>query len=166
MAEGPSRPGTVVMDAARPSDPDHATPGSGAVPDVKDAPEVKPAGLLDRIRATTAGRMTLKVVVAILGVATIVLGIVMIPLPGPGWLVVFAGLAILSVEYVWAKHLLRYGREKIKGWTHWVGRQSWLARITIGAVGLVFVAGALWFAVRNGFGTDLVQSAWRFLTSN
>ncbi|MGH3734153.1 MAG: TIGR02611 family protein [Micromonosporaceae bacterium] len=127
---------------------------------------MKPLGLLDRIRATTAGRLTLKVVVALVGVAIILLGIAMIPLPGPGWLVVFAGLAILSIEYVWAKHLLRYARERIRNWTGWIGRQSWLVRIAIGAVGLVFVTAALWFAVRNSFGIDLVQSAWHFLTSN
>lgn len=145
--------GTAVLDVVPPVDGDGAT-------------EVKPLGLLDRIRTTAAGRLTLKVVIAILGVATIALGLVMIPLPGPGWLVVFAGLAILSIEYVWAKHLLHYGREKIKVWTHWVGQQSWLVRIAIGTAGLLFVAAALWFAVRNSFGIDLVQSAWKFLTSN
>lgn len=150
-----TRPGTAVLEVEPPDAPTEA----GEVRAVK-------LGVLDRIRTTTAGRLTLKVVVAILGVATIALGIVMIPLPGPGWLVVFAGLAILSIEYVWAKHLLHYGREKVKVWTHWIGRQSWPVRIAIGAAGLVFIAAALWFAVRNGFGIDLVQSAWRFLTSN
>ena len=118
-----------------------------------------------RIRSTTAGRITLKVVVAVIGVSVVLLGIVMIPLPGPGWLVVFAGLAILSVEYVWAKHVLRYGRDKVWGWTHWIGRQSWWTRSAIGLVGLVFVAAALWLAIRNGFGIDLAQGLWRFLTS-
>lgn len=33
-------------------------------------------------------------------------GIAMIALPGPGWLTVFAGLAILAAEFVWARRLL------------------------------------------------------------
>jgi len=37
--------------------------------------------------------------VAIAGVVVIVVGIVLIPLPGPGWLIVFSGLAILATEF-------------------------------------------------------------------
>ena len=33
-------------------------------------------------------------------------GSILVPLPGPGWLIVFAGLAILATEYVWAQRLL------------------------------------------------------------
>ncbi|MQA26281.1 MAG: TIGR02611 family protein [Micromonosporaceae bacterium] len=123
------------------------------------------SGLRRRIRSTAAGRITLKVVVAVLGVSTVLLGIAMIPLPGPGWLVVFFGLAILSIEYVWAKHVLRFGRERLKTWTHWVGEQSWWTRLAIGALGLIFVGAMLWLAVRNSFGIDLAQSFWHFLTS-
>lgn len=143
----------------------HRTVAVAARPSKAERQVSPRVGWLDQIRATAAGRITLKVVVAILGVATILLGLVMIPLPGPGWLVVFAGLAILSIEYVWAKHLLHYARERIRGWTHWVGRQSWLVRITIGVAGLVLFSAALWLAVRNGFGIDLADRAWWFLTS-
>ncbi|MGH3712181.1 MAG: TIGR02611 family protein [Micromonosporaceae bacterium] len=124
------------------------------------------SGWLDRTRATAAGRLTLKVVVAIVGVAFVAIGIVMIPLPGPGWAVVLLGLLILSIEYVWAKHLLHYARQKLTMWTHWMGRQSWPVRIVIGAVGLLFVGAVSWWAIRNSFGIDLVQSAWHFVTSN
>ncbi|MGH3655881.1 MAG: TIGR02611 family protein [Micromonosporaceae bacterium] len=148
-------PATAVVD--RPAAPSESRDPGTVIPRI---------GLLDRIRATSAGRITLKVVVAVFGVATVLLGLVMIPLPGPGWLVVFAGLAILSVEYVWAKHLLHFSREKIRGWTHWIGRQSWLVRGVIGTVGLLVVAVLVWVAVRNGFGIDLVEQAWRFMTSH
>jgi len=40
-------------------------------------------------------------------------GIVLIPLPGPGWLIVFGGLAILATEYVWARRLLNYSRRRV-----------------------------------------------------
>ena len=43
-----------------------------------------------------------RVAVAILGFAIIVTGLALIPLPGPGWLIVFAGLAVLSTEFAWA----------------------------------------------------------------
>src|SRR5690606_7877861 len=44
------------------------------------------------IRATRTGAMTLKVVVGVIGTVMVVGGLIMVPFPGPGWLVVFAGL--------------------------------------------------------------------------
>jgi uncharacterized protein (TIGR02611 family) len=136
-------------------------------PEGQDAPAVNSRlSLLDRIRATTAGRITLKVVVAIVGVAIVLLGIMMIPLPGPGWLVVFAGLAILSIEYVWAKHLLGFARQRVRAWTQWVRLQPFMIRMAIGGVGLVVLAGLAWLALRSDVGGQVVADAWRFLTSN
>jgi uncharacterized protein (TIGR02611 family) len=84
-----------------------------------------------------------RVAVAILGFAIIVTGLALIPLPGPGWLIVFAGLAVLSTEFAWAERLLHYARSKVAGWTDWVIKQSLPVRATIGLVGLAFVAGAV-----------------------
>ncbi|MEO8256737.1 MAG: PGPGW domain-containing protein [Acidobacteriota bacterium] len=40
------------------------------------------------------------------GFALLPIGVVMLPLPGPGWLVIFMALAILAGEYVWAQTLM------------------------------------------------------------
>ncbi len=32
-------------------------------------------------------------------------GVRLVPLPGPGWLIVFLGLAILGTEFAWARRL-------------------------------------------------------------
>jgi len=40
------------------------------------------------------------------GFLLLVAGIVMIALPGPGWLTIVAGLAILAGEFLWARRLL------------------------------------------------------------
>lgn len=44
-----------------------------------------------------------KLVIAIVGFPILLLGIVLIPLPGPGLLVSLLGLIILSTEFDWAK---------------------------------------------------------------
>ena len=88
--------------------------------------------------------LTYRIVVGLLGGAIVVLGIILIPLPGPGWLIVFAGLALLATEFVWAERLLRYGRRRLHEWTQWVTRQSLLVRGLIGLGGLLCVAGAIW----------------------
>ena len=88
--------------------------------------------------------LTYRIVVGLLGGAIVVLGIILIPLPGPGWLIVFAGLALLATEFVWAERLLRYGRRRLHLWTQWVTQQSLLVRGLIGLGGLLCVAGAIW----------------------
>jgi uncharacterized protein (TIGR02611 family) len=40
------------------------------------------------------------------GFALLPIGVVMLPLPGPGWVVIFLALAILAGEFVWAQNLM------------------------------------------------------------
>ena len=40
------------------------------------------------------------------GFTLLAIGVVMIFTPGPGWVVIASGLAILAAEYVWARRLL------------------------------------------------------------
>jgi drug/metabolite transporter (DMT)-like permease len=40
------------------------------------------------------------------GFTLLAIGIVMLVTPGPGWLTIIAGLALLAAEYVWARRLL------------------------------------------------------------
>ena len=42
----------------------------------------------------------------IAGFALLPIGVLMLPLPGPGWLVIFLALAILAGEFVWARNLM------------------------------------------------------------
>lgn len=42
----------------------------------------------------------------VFGFTLLLVGVAMIALPGPGWLTIVAGLAILAGEYVWARKLL------------------------------------------------------------
>ncbi len=53
-----------------------------------------------------------RVAVTIAGFAVLLAGIAMLVLPGPGWVAIFAGLAILATEYVWAQRLLKFAKAK------------------------------------------------------
>jgi uncharacterized protein (TIGR02611 family) len=93
-------------------------------------------------------------------------GIIMIPYPGPGWAVVFIGLAILATEFHWARRVLRYARGKYDAWTHWLGRQHLAVRLLVLAVTGLVVLGTLY--VLNVF--HLVASvvgldSWTWLRS-
>ncbi|GAA1473731.1 TIGR02611 family protein [Corynebacterium felinum] len=44
-----------------------------------------------------------------IGWLVVVFGLITIPFPGPGWLTVFIGVGILSLELHWASRLLAWG---------------------------------------------------------
>lgn len=52
-----------------------------------------------------------KIVVAVIGATVVSLGIVMIVLPGPAFLFIPAGLAILAIEFAWARRRLQQFQE-------------------------------------------------------
>ncbi|MFI7588834.1 TIGR02611 family protein [Spongisporangium articulatum] len=70
--------------------------------------------------------------VGVLGGAIVIGGLILIPFPGPGWVIVFIGLAVLATEFTWAQRLERFARAQVKKWTDWVSDQSWPVRILIG----------------------------------
>ena len=54
-----------------------------------------------------------RIVIAVVGATVVLAGVVMLVTPGPGLVVIPAGLAILSIEFAWARHWLRRVRERI-----------------------------------------------------
>jgi uncharacterized protein (TIGR02611 family) len=114
---------------------------------------------LEIIRANPTGRIALKIFVAIAGALVVSLGVALIPLPGPGWLIVIGGLGIWAVEFHWARRLLTFTRRNVQGWARWVGRRSWPVRLLLGAVGLVFVCVVVWLSLKYSLGIDLVGRA-------
>jgi uncharacterized protein (TIGR02611 family) len=120
---------------------------------------VSSVSVLDRIRSTRAGRWSLKMAIALIGGALVVLGLIMVPAPGPGWLVVIAGLSVLAIEYAWAKHLLEYVRDKVRAWTHWIGARSLVFRAGLGATGLVLIGVGLWVSLKYTLDFDVVRWA-------
>ena len=138
--------------------PDPPRPDPPAQPPVVPGPEHRDegGGLLVRLRRGVkgarswvyerpGGSQAWRVGVALVGLVVIILGIVFLVVPGPGWLVIFAGLGIWATEFAWAGSLLGFVRRTVDAWTAWLKRQPrWLA-LLVGAVGLIVVAVlALW----------------------
>ncbi len=121
-------------------------------------------GWLDRVRATPAGRLTLRIVIGVIGAALVVTGLIMVPFPGPGWLVVFAGLAVLATEFPWASRLLEFAKERVRAATDWLKRQNWFVRIVAGALTLLCAGAIVWVSVRLTLGVDLIQKARELLS--
>ncbi len=51
----------------------------------------------------------------VIGFTLLLLGVVMLVTPGPGWVAIGVGLALLAAEFVWARRLLdRIKEEGVK----------------------------------------------------
>lgn len=95
-------------------------------------------------------RHSKKLVIGIVGAIVLLIGIVLIPYPGPGWLIVFAGLAILATEFEFAQGILDKARAKYDAWRDWLKRQpQWVQLLVLAFTGLVVVV-TIWLV--NGFG--------------
>jgi uncharacterized protein (TIGR02611 family) len=119
------------------------------MPDVETSGPRRVVGRLsatrDRIKRTRGGALSYRIVISLLGLAIIAVGIVLLPLPGPGWLIIFAGLGILATEFEWASRLLRYARDQVRRWTDWVQARSRPVQAVIG-LGFFVLAAALAYA--------------------
>lgn len=49
-------------------------------------------------------------IITVVGLTVIIIGICLLVLPGPGILIIFAGVAILGLEFAWARRLVERGR--------------------------------------------------------
>ena len=102
------------------------------------------------MRANPTANLVYRTGVAVLGVLVIIVGVLLLPLPGPGWLVIFVGLGILATEFAWAERLLDYAKARVRVWTRWISRQSLVVRFLTGVAGLLLVAAVvatyLWWA--------------------
>jgi uncharacterized protein (TIGR02611 family) len=96
-----------------------------------------------RIAARRALDHPYRIAVGIVGALIVAAGIVAIPLPGPGWLIVLGGLFVLATEFPWAERLLEYTRRHVTGWTDWVAAQPVWLRVVLGLATAAFVYGVL-----------------------
>ena len=53
-----------------------------------------------------------RIAVSIAGGVLVLAGLAMLVLPGPGVVVIIAGLAVLATEYVWAQRAMNFAKRK------------------------------------------------------
>jgi uncharacterized protein (TIGR02611 family) len=70
-------------------------------------------------------RLTYKVVVTAVGVTVVLIGIALLVLPGPGWLLIFLGLGILGTEFPAVRRLTdRLKALVMRVWHAWRERRA------------------------------------------
>jgi uncharacterized protein (TIGR02611 family) len=85
----------------------------------------------------------LRLGVTVLGFIVLLAGVIMLVTPGPGVLVVLAGLAVLAREYVWAERFLERIRDRAEDAFHAAtaspARIALSVAVTVGAIAAVIM---------------------------
>lgn len=81
--------------------------------------------------------------VLVIGWLVVLVGLITIPFPGPGWLTVFVGVGILSLEVNWAHRLLEWGIRKYEQFFDWYKSKNKATRYFI----IFLICACVWVAV-------------------
>lgn len=103
------------MDTGSDTSGEVATAVGGVTVDEKDDREERPLGSRAPrvVKAHRALHLSWQIGVFIVGLAVVAAGAAMLVLPGPGWVVIFAGMAIWATEFTWAQLVLRWTKRKV-----------------------------------------------------
>jgi uncharacterized protein (TIGR02611 family) len=111
----------------------------------------------ERVRRRSGIDLAYRIMVAVVGTAVAIIGIMASfpAVPGPGVLILFAGLAILGTEFLWAQRVLRGVRRRYDSWVEWTRLQPPVVRLGMMALtGVLILAGLAMLWVLGAF--DLI----------
>lgn len=100
------------------------------------------------IRANPTSRRIYRIAVFVVGLVLLLGGLALVPLPGPGWLIVIAGIAIWASEFEPASRLLEFVKDKVRAWEQWLKPQAWWVKGLVALGTACVVAAALWLTMR------------------
>ena len=88
------------------------------------------------IKKTLIGRLVWRIIIGVIGGAVTVAGAIALVGPGPGILIVLAGLGILATEFAWAARVMVHTRTYAQKAADKAGIPKWaqFALIAVGAV--------------------------------
>ena len=112
-----------------------------------------------RIRSNPHSHLIYRIVVGAVGTITIVIGLILVPFPGPGWLVVLLGLAVLASEFEWAHGLLQRSQRMLRAWNDWLRPQPWWVKGLVLLVTIAAVAAIFWLALLAGGVPDFLPDS-------
>jgi uncharacterized protein (TIGR02611 family) len=82
-----------------------------SIPEPSASPPIDSAEMMHRCyKSKTTMQRIKRIVVTVVGGTVLALGISLIVLPGPAFIVIPGGLAILAIEFAWARRWLRSAR--------------------------------------------------------
>ena len=70
-----------------------------------------------------------RLVIGLIGFTVLVIGVAMIVLPGPAFIVIPIGLGILATEFIWARRAMRSAKGAVAKVRRKSGLKGWLRRL-------------------------------------
>lgn len=101
-----------------------------------------------RIRSNTTTRRAYRALVLVVGLVLVLGGLALVPLPGPGWLIVILGIAIWASEFEAASRLRDFVVDKVRAWEAWLRAQRFVVQAMVGLATAAFVLGVVWLTLR------------------
>ncbi|MEO7423514.1 MAG: PGPGW domain-containing protein [Ornithinibacter sp.] len=101
-----------------------------------------------RIRANTTTRRAYRALVLVVGLVLVLGGLALVPLPGPGWLIVILGIAIWASEFEAASRLRDFVIEKVRAWEVWMRAQPFRVQAIVGLATAALALVGLWLTIR------------------
>ena len=100
-------------------------------------------GLRERRERHRERSRIVRAAVVLAGFVVVLAGLAMIPLPGPGLLVVAVGLAVLALEFAWAERLLERTVDRMTKTTETVKEATRTQQVLLGLLGVLVAAAAI-----------------------
>jgi hypothetical protein len=91
------------------------------------------------IKRTPAGRTVWRIVIGLIGGAITVVGAAALIGPGPGILILLAGLGILATEYAWAGRVMLYTKDVANRAAAHTGLKPWVKYFIISGGAVVSI---------------------------
>lgn len=110
----------------------------------------------DRVRDRPRVEFFYRIAVGVVGLVVLIVGIIAIPYPGPGWAIVFLGLGILATEFAWAHRLLAYAKARYDRFMDWFQSQPAWVQVLGGLFTALIVALTLWLLGALDWGAELI----------
>ncbi|MEU0085357.1 TIGR02611 family protein [Streptomyces sp. NPDC006274] len=112
-AQSDERDEAAAATAARPVTGDVTTGTAEPVPEAAQEERELGSRAPHFIKRSRTLHVSWQVGVFVVGLAVVLAGVSMLVLPGPGWVVIFGGMAIWATEFVWAQLVLRWTKRKV-----------------------------------------------------
>jgi len=79
-------------------------------PRCRNKQSIGPASWIKRLFKLNNVKIVKRVIVSVVGATVLLIGVALLVLPGPAFIVIPVGLAILATEYAWARRWLKRAR--------------------------------------------------------
>ncbi len=97
------------------------------------------------IKRTKAGQIIWRVVIGVLGGSITVLGAIALVAPGPGVLILLAGLGILASEFAWASRAMSKTKSMAQSAADKVGIPTWIKYLIFAGAAVFSIVAIIYY---------------------